>query len=381
MEEKRIIKLKGGIYNVFLIGLLLIMIFSEIGWQTESTLNGHVSTKEQVPLTSESWYTGKYQESKSDYFNSNFAFRSGFVRVYNQVNYSLHSKISAKDVVKGKDNMLFEIDYIETCYGKDYVGKDKIQEKLIKLQKVNDTLKKLNKELIIAIAPGKGYYYDEYIPDKYNSLQKGMTNYTGYAEVLYKSNLHFIDYQKWFKEMKDTTSYPLFSKTGTHWTVYGAYLATDSLLGFIRAKTSFKISRMIKDELFISETTLETDDDIERSMNLLFDIKDFSPFAYRRWHKEESKNERNPKMMIVGDSFWSVFGWALAKNFFKNGKFCFYGMEYHTLGESNVVPIGNLDLKTEFESNDIILIFQTDSNLNDLGFGVIEKLYDLYFKK
>ena len=72
MEEKRIIKLKGGIYNVFLIGLLLIMIFSEIGWQTESTLNGHVSTKEQVPLTSESWYTGKYQESKSDYFNSNF---------------------------------------------------------------------------------------------------------------------------------------------------------------------------------------------------------------------------------------------------------------------------------------------------------------------
>ena len=340
-----------------------------------------MSTKEQVPLTSESWYTGKYQESKSDYFNSNFAFRSGFVRVYNQVNYSLHSKISAKDVVKGKDNMLFEIDYIETCYGKDYVGKDKIQEKLIKLQKVNDTLKKLNKELIIAIAPGKGYYYDEYIPDKYNSLQKGMTNYTGYAEVLYKSNLHFIDYQKWFKEMKDTTSYPLFSKTGTHWTVYGAYLATDSLLGFIRAKTSFKISRMIKDELFISETTLETDDDIERSMNLLFDIKDFSPFAYRRWHKEESKNERNPKMMIVGDSFWSVFGWALAKNFFKNGKFCFYGMEYHTLGESNVVPIGNLDLKTEFESNDIILIFQTDSNLNDLGFGVIEKLYDLYFKK
>ena len=86
-------------------------------------------------------------------------------------------------------------------------------------------------------------------------------------------------------------------------------------------------------------------------------------------------------MMIVGDSFWSVFGWALAKNFFNNGKFCFYGMEYHTLDDSNVVPIGNLDLKTEFESNDIILIFQTDSNLNDLGFGVIEKLYDLYFKK
>jgi hypothetical protein len=42
------------------------------------------------------WINGDYQREKEKYFNDQFGFRNDFVRLHNQIGYSLFKKMNAK---------------------------------------------------------------------------------------------------------------------------------------------------------------------------------------------------------------------------------------------------------------------------------------------
>ena len=67
------------------------------------------------------------------------------------------------DVVIGKENYLYEKGYIDAFFGVDFIGHDSIAISAYKLKMIQDTLAKLNKTLLIILAPGKGDFFPEYI--------------------------------------------------------------------------------------------------------------------------------------------------------------------------------------------------------------------------
>jgi hypothetical protein len=81
----------------------------------------------------------------------------------------------------------------------------------------------LGKQVLVILAPGKASYFPEFIPDEMATITKLNTNYEGYKAELKESTVPFIDAHQWFRNMKDTSRYPLFPKCGIHWSKYGEY--------------------------------------------------------------------------------------------------------------------------------------------------------------
>jgi hypothetical protein len=194
-------------------------------------LQGAFIPKEQPILTSSNWFSGNYQDSLSIYLNENIGFRNYFVRLNNQIAFSLFDFARANGVVVGKENFLYERNYIRAYLGKDYIGEAAIAEKVRKLEKIQDRLKKRDIELIVVFAPGKGSFYPEYIPT--DQVPSENNNYKTYVRLLNNTPINLIDFNKWFRKKKGTTVAPLYPKTGIHWSRFGELMAADSLLKYI----------------------------------------------------------------------------------------------------------------------------------------------------
>ena len=96
---------------------------------------------------------------------SEFGFRSTFIRLHNQLKYWIYNEFSANGVVIGKDRYMYEESYIKTYYGLDFKGNDTLLVMAEKLKRLQNILHKQNKLLLVVLAPGKGYFYPEYIPN------------------------------------------------------------------------------------------------------------------------------------------------------------------------------------------------------------------------
>src|SRR6478609_5160143 len=101
--------------------LVLLLVWSLV---RTPDLKGAIEKPVYNDFNFESWFNGEYQEQVEKYVNESFGFRSFFVRINNQIDYSLYNKLHASAVVMGKEQCLYEIDYIRAYCGTDFVGKD-----------------------------------------------------------------------------------------------------------------------------------------------------------------------------------------------------------------------------------------------------------------
>lgn len=347
-------------------------------------LNGKYEIGLKPELSKESWFSCDYQKQYDKYFNDKIGFRPMFIRIHNQIYYSIFSTYASESITLGKDGYIYETNYINAYIGLDYIGDKEIKIKLDKLKKLQDTLQSLNKEIIIVLAPSKASFYPEYIPDKFLVKPRKKTNYEEVSNQLSKTNLPYIDFSKWFREMKGVLPYPLMNKNGIHWTRYGEVLAMDSLIKYVSKQTSINLPRIKYDSLIKSDYAKFTDNDISQTMNLFYVKKDLN-LVYPNVYIDSSKADKKKlRSLVIGDSFyWGMYYLGLSDKVFDRGEFWYYfnNMYPEECRNGKNIPryIALLDLKTEVNKFDVILFFQTEPNLNNLGFGFIEKLYDSYF--
>lgn len=150
----------------YLFGMIMIILFipciqHSLHLVGEKSLRGAVNYAPDISFEKKEWFQGKYQEEKEKYLNDGFGFRSFFVRLNNQIRYSLFNKANANGVIIGKENYLYEENYIKAYYGQDFIGKEKIEERFIQLKFIQDTLQKLNKSLLLVYASGKASFFSE----------------------------------------------------------------------------------------------------------------------------------------------------------------------------------------------------------------------------
>ncbi|MCZ8286540.1 MAG: hypothetical protein O9353_13905, partial [Bacteroidia bacterium] len=147
--------------------MFLPMIQEKLHLKKEYPLKGDIKLPENIEFDKEDWFSGYYQEEKEKYINSAFGFRNQFVKLNNQIAYSMFRKAKANGVIIGKETYLYEQSYINAYTGTDFLGKDSIDHTIGRLKFISDTLNKLGKQLLVVFAAGKASFYPEYIPDKY----------------------------------------------------------------------------------------------------------------------------------------------------------------------------------------------------------------------
>jgi hypothetical protein len=360
---------------------LLQKIFSIIHVQE---LYGKYEMADKPKFSTELWFNGDYQKQCDKYINNKVGFRPLFIRTHSQIYYSIFHTSASESITLGKEGYIYETSYINSYIGLDYIGDKEHKIKFHKLKKLQDTLQSLNKKLIIILAPSKASFYPEYIPDRFFIKPRKKTNYEEVTKQLSKTNVPYIDFSKWFRTMKKTSKYTLMNKNGIHWTRYGEILAMDSLIKFVSKSTQVNLPKIKYDSLTYSQTPQFTDNDISQTMNLFYVKKDLK-LTYPRVSIDSSKADKKKlRSLVVGDSFyWGMYYLGLSDKVFDRGEFWYYFQDMYPEENRNgkLIPryVSLANMKDEIKKFDVIIFLQTESNLNNLGFGFIEKLYDFYF--
>ncbi len=355
------------------------MVWALLNLEEPQPLDGSFDAPEHIEFSMKRWWDGDYQNTQQELLRETIGLRSLFVRTYNQLQYSFFNIARANGVQKGKDGHLYQENYLRAIRGTDFIGDSVIEAKVAAMEEVGRELAKSDTRLLIVLAPGKGSYFSEHIPEEWKMVEKGRTNYEGYRESLEHSEVEFLDFHSWFRSMKAESEFPLFPRTGIHWSKYGEVMAADSLSAHIQYLTDREMPRIVIDEVEWSDEMRDTDDDIEKSMNLIFDIED-ERMAYPIFHVE-APEEKGPKTLTIADSYyWGMFNYGFYNTLFGGGEFWFYNeliYPYNEHGEAD--KVADRDIRAEAESSDVIVLLSTDANLHRFPFGFIEQLHDDYF--
>jgi len=359
--------------------LLFAWIFVFASVHVASYFNFDTQDKYRVPITHDyhmdfsfdQWFKGRYQLNSDRYYRENYGLRNIAVRSKNQLDYWFFHETSSKDVIVGKNGYLYEKNYIESYLGINYIGTDSIESQVNRLKKVQDTLAKMGKHLIVIIAPGKGHYLPEYIPEKFVRQNK-KTNYSEFIRIVKRKHVEVLDLNGYFLSQKKNTPYPLYGKNGIHWSRYGLCIAIDQVL----KHTETSCSRNL---ITASWNSIEIDDerpydyDIANGMYLMTKLKG-NKMAYPKLFYSDEFLSAKPKTIVIADSYyWGMYNSGITQAFESNS-FWYYNRQVFPDSYTTLTYVDQKDLSQEIASNDLFIILCTEGNMHNFGWGFLEKM-------
>lgn len=321
------------------------------------------------------WLDGEFQKSFDKYYEENIGFRNPLIRIYNQVDFSLFKTVHGGSIEVGKKGYLFETPYLMAHAGKDFIGNEEIDARIERIKFVSKTLKERGISVIIAIAPTKADFFEEYIPSFYTLNDTAKTNYEVYRKKLVDKDILFVDFNNYFLKLKKTSPYPLYPKQGIHWSQYGMYLAADSLLNFMKEKTGINMKNLYCDGIELSSELRSTDYDLGDLSNVLFEMcHDSMPYPILRVEDNPAKSK--PNVLVIGDSYyWNIYYTEIPGKIFNGANFWYYNHLVYTDSVPGKQKLDVASCMATVEKQQVIVILQTVSNLNKVGFGFFENMY------
>ncbi len=370
--------MKKLIYIIILVVLFLPLLQKLTGIPKVKKLKGYFKEYKYEPISVDGVLEGKYQSTTESYIDKHIGYRPELVRLHNQIDYSLFGELHAAGVIVGKDKYIYEHNYIKAHYGQDFIGDEQVEKKVLQIKRIQDSLAASNTHLFVLIAPGKGSFYPEFIPDRYGKAG-ARTNYEAYLEYLEKYDVAYLDFNRWFREMKDTSRYTLYPQCGIHWSTYGAALAFDSIISYMENVSGKKMVNFHWDDVLVTDSPKDPDYDVGGSLNLMFHI-DHKPLAYAKLKFGDEATAWKPNFITVADSFyWQFFSKLGSGRIFQNDGFLYYNRQYYNSKASKVKNIGEFNLKEEIEKQDFVMLLTTDANLYKFPYGFADSLVPNYY--
>jgi hypothetical protein len=353
----------------------------------EPFLYGAVSKPERPIFSLQNWFNGHIQEYLSSWLDANLGLRNYFIKSDNQLNYWLFNEIHQKTgskIVVGKDDYLFEENYIRAHFGQDAIALEKMEERIGKLKTLQTLLQKQGIVSFFLISPNKVAYYSDYIPVAYSTKTASLNrdaNYQMAIKLLRQYDVDYFDGRDYFEQNKEKSEYLLFPKGGTHWSYYGSCLVTQEILNKIgkQSQKTFVVPNCNKVDVL--NESLATDGDLSDLSNLWFRGQFNEPLAYPRKIELAKGRDNDLNMLIIGDSFvWNI----LQNLVFTNGPmldaydFYYYFNTNTSYPSEKTAPVKKdpESLRTEILKHNVLIIEANEAALNDIGFGFIDAAID-----
>ncbi|MBI1288187.1 MAG: hypothetical protein GC178_11495 [Flavobacteriales bacterium] len=340
-------------------------------------LAGSYDVAEKPVFSLNGWSERTFQDKAEIWLNEQ-AMREYLARIRNQYYFDVFDMAMANGVCPGKDGVLFELAYVEAFYGKDYAGDDYLTDKLTRWKHVQKGLDSIGVKAFLALAPGKGSFFEDKFSDFLKDEHRPMTNYKFIADWAGKNDIRLLDLKKVYHTWNDTSRYPLFSKGGIHWSEYGAAHVCDTLRGYIQSLTGRPLQKFWFD-IELSDTARNGDNDIAEGMNLWFTPK-HEKLAYPLRYFGEDTTIAPTKFLVIADSYY----YALMYSGFA-GRVCSYGgfwFYFRHAEPPEVFPNSNveeLDILAELKKQDVLMLMMTEPQMQRFGWGSVEKLEEVLY--
>ncbi len=371
---------------LLLAGLLLFLFLPVIQELTNvktyiDPLNGTFYPEPNVQLSKEGWFDGSYQQQKEKFVRDSFGLHHYYIRANGQLKFNLFRKATAAYVVVGKDDYLYETGYFDAYYGRDFIGREKINKYIQQLKCIQDSLTAHNKLLLVVLAPGKASFYPEYIPHKYRGAP-AVSNYLYFREALKANALTHIDFNRYFTLLKHDHKYPLYPQYGIHWSNYGSILAFDSISRYVESRLHCDLPDLEITGMQISDSLRHTDNDIIKGMNLLWEPKSF-PMAYPQFNvRNDSSKHKRPSMLVVGDSFWwYIYSTNIPAATYSNHEFWFYNEAVYPQSFNSPLMVSQTDYFKKIRSYDVVILLHSEATLKRFGDGFVQMAYETYCER
>jgi len=350
------------------------------------SLKGFYNPVERPSLTYKSLADGSYQRNFEEYQQYNFGFREWSIRLYNQYLWTCYHKTYNGWIDIGKDDWLYESDFVRDHYesmmykwfdGDANATSDKFYKTAEDLAKLQEILAKHNTHIFVNMIPGKDMIYPEHLPENTQYFNPdGIHAYDFYKKKFDELGVNHIDFVEVFKNDKDKVDYPLFAKTGTHWTNIAATHAFDSIMRYMENLDEINMLNVEIGEKHQGKVR-EPDDDLEQLFNLMFPIKPNKHF-YAETSIIPDENAVRPKLITVGDSFF----WTISYNYNLGALFseCPYWYYNSTIYfDKNHNSTNEVNMIDELFNADFIMLNYCSVQLYKLGNGFIENALALLY--
>jgi hypothetical protein len=202
-------------------------VFVQQQWKPFKTkpLQGFTTAVEKPVFSIEQVTSGEYQNQVEKYLSDHFGFRVVFYRVYNQICYSCFRKINNENVEEGLERELYLKMYLEDITGKRLrwfysdveAAKAAARNNVAATRTLIDTLHSHGTELLFVFAPSKTALYPELMPKKYRNQVSDFSLEEYYIQLFKENGIPHIDFLDYFRKLKGQVPYPLYTRTGTHW--------------------------------------------------------------------------------------------------------------------------------------------------------------------
>lgn len=379
-ERYRLNLMKKTIFYAFLF-ILFIPLLRQINIipTPDFELDGNFELHSNVELNWHNWVHDVYQKNADVLATENIGYRGFLTRLRNQIDYSLFYLAHSDKAIVGKDDILFDEWYLNAWTGRTFIGEEFIDIKLHKLKMVQDTLRELGTELVFVLAPDKATFFEEKVPAYYQRKRYPQNNYSYLSERAQNIGIDFIDLNNYFTSIKHTCQYPLYPKSGIHWSNYGSYIALDSIIKYIETAKNIDLNDITVDSIEVTTSPKHPDYDIGQNINLLCKIPQWE-MAYPSLSFENNQDKPKPKMLVSGDSYYfNIYNYEFTSHLFDNNAFWYYANWVYPEHYKKTTEAKYLDLRKEVEDKDILLLMVTGRFMHNIDWLVVEKLFDAYY--
>lgn len=375
---------KRFLFGGLLLLLLLPAVQAVVPFLNVHPLNGYTDPVARPAFSWAALKTNAYQPAFEQHLEAELGFRPWFVRLRNQLAYSLFGQLRVEGIFLGKDRVLFQQGPIDTYLGRRFLGDKEIAYRLRRLRQVQDSLQAHGTQFLFVIAPSKARYYANLLPDSSAALQPRRANYDAVREQLTRLGINTLDFNPLFLRWKPRAPYALFPRGGAHWSGYATTLVADTLFHRLETLTGKDFPDFGAQGVAVVTTPRQlryTDGDLMELCNLIWDEAPY-PTAYPNVQFGPATGKYRPNVLIVGDSFsQSFYGFYpyYQTLFDSRSRFWFYNDHVYwpeeTPGESRNVH--ELNLRTQLAGRDVVLFISMEENLSKLGFGFIDDAFNL----
>lgn len=342
-----------------------------------------------VKLSFKTYYDGSFQGYLTKNAKRNTGFREFFIRNYNQVVYSCFRKITNKNIAEGVDRELYLKMYLDDVMGislKQYYAnvedaKSSALKNVEETIQLIDTLQEHGTKFLFVFAPSKTLVYPEKMPEYYRDHISDFSLQEYYIELFKEKGIPHIDFLNYFRSLKDTTTYPLYTRTGTHWAQSTIPMVMDSIFRKMEEVSGYKLPSVKVDSLNITTEYPVMDAELEINMNLLFPYpKPALPCPVISLTDTGSESQLN--LLVVGDSYADQLIYSNFVKAFHHWHYWKYNREIY----SSLNYFNGKSLKTTYDADemlkeaDLVLVICTAPMCYSFMFGFAQTAQDLYQK-
>lgn len=341
----------------------------------DKELKGVTDELQQPDFKWEKWAGGEYQKYTESYYQDKLGFRKAATRLANEIDYRLG--VQRKYCIVGKQNELMGKEYIDSYYGRDYMGDDSINKIVQRIAAYQKLLNDSGVIFFVVLAPSKVRLYPDRIPDELRDTMPAKTNYRELLRTMQASGVPVLDFQPWFNATDSKSPYALFSNLGVHWSGYAATLCADSLLGYIGRITGKPTNRLKITGVSALNVATGTDRDMLDMLNMYSDVQLTKPLGQIKGEILVDTAKFLPSVLVVGDSYyWNIVYSGLPKYYFDKASAYYYYNSKAYFNNDVTMPTKEIDVQKVSFTKDVVIWLYAEPNLGKIGNGIDQQLLD-----